>query len=128
MRSESGFQIAPNWPYIGKKRYNFSAWRHLKQFWNYFVSPVKFGCWSRFHINTITGSGVITIFFYKRLIRNPEIANTPFWVLPNVGRPGRVRDTTFGMNVCNEMLVNVAKCQGYKFYSFWVVKGKVTVN
>ena len=39
----------------------------------------------KFHI--ITGSGVITIFFYKGLTRNPEIGNTPVWVLPNICRP-----------------------------------------
>ena len=26
----------------------------------------------------------MTIFFYKRLARNPEIGNTPNWVLPNI--------------------------------------------
>ena len=41
-----------------------------------FVSLVKFRYWSKFHVNIITGSGIITIFFYKGLIRNPEIGNT----------------------------------------------------
>ena len=26
--------------------------------------------------------------------------------------------------VSNEMLINDAKCQGYTFYYFWVIKGK----
>ena len=90
----------------------------VKNFSNYFVSPVKFGYWSRFHVNIVIVSGVMTIFFYKRLIRNPEISNTPFYTLPNIWRSKRVRDTKFGTNVYNEMLLNVAKCQGYKFYSF----------
>ena len=29
-----------------------------------------------FIVNIITGSGVMTIFFYKGLTRNPEIENT----------------------------------------------------
>ena len=33
---------------------------------------------------------------------------------------GRVRDTRFGMNASNEMLLNTAKCQGYNFYLLWV--------
>ena len=33
---------------------------------------------------------------------------------------GRVRDTRFGTNVSNEMLLNTAKCQGYSFYLLWV--------
>ena len=41
-----------------------------------FVSLVKFSYWSKFHVNIITGSGIIRIFFYKGLTRNPEIGNT----------------------------------------------------
>ena len=54
----------------------------------------------------------------------PEIGNIPVWVLPNIWRLRRVRNTIFGMNVSNEMLLNVAKCQGYSFYRFWVITGK----
>ena len=56
----------------------------------------------------------------------PEIGNIPVWVLPNIWRLRRVRNTIFGMNVSNEMLLNVAKCQGYSFYRFWVITGKPT--
>ena len=77
-----------------------------------FVSLVKFSYWSKFHFNIITGSGVMTIFFYKVLTRNPEIGNTPVWVFPNIWRLGQVRDTKFGTNVSNEMLLNAAKSQG----------------
>ena len=54
----------------------------------------------------------------------PEIGNTTIWFLPNIWRLGRVRDTKFGINVSNEMLLNVAKCQGFSFDRFWVIKGK----
>ena len=54
MRPESHFHIAPN-----------------------FVPLVKFSYWSKFHINIITGPGVVTISFYKGLTRNLEIRNTP---------------------------------------------------
>ena len=90
-----------------------------------FVSPVKFNYWSRFHVNIITGS-VVIIFFNKGLTKNPEIGNTPVWVLPIIWRLGQVRDTKFGMNVSNKMLLNAAKYQGYSFYRFWVFKGKPT--
>ena len=40
-------------------------------------------------------------------------------------RLGRVRDTRFGTNVSNEMLLNAAKCQGYSFYRFWIIKEKL---
>ena len=99
---------------------------NVKFFWCCFVSLVKFSYWSKFHVNIITGSGIMTIFFYKRLTRNPEIGNTPVWVLPNIWRLGRVMDTKFGMNVSNRMLLNAAKFQGYSSYRFWVIKGKPT--
>ena len=95
-------------------------------FLRYFVSLVKFSYWSKFHVNIITGSGIMTVFFYKGLTRNPEIGNTLVWVLPNIVRLGQVRDTKFGTNVFNKMLLNAEKSQGYSFYRFWVIKGKPT--
>ena len=91
-----------------------------------FVSLVKFSYWSKFHVNIIIGSEIMTIFFYKGFTRNPEIGNTPVNVLLNIWRLGGVMDTKFGMNVSDRMLLNAAKFQGYSFYSFWVIKGKPT--
>ena len=42
---------------------------NVKFFWRCFVSLVKFSYWSKFHVNIITGSGIMTIFFYKGLTR-----------------------------------------------------------
>ena len=99
---------------------------NVKFFWRCFVSLVKFSYWSKFHVNIITGSEIMTIFFYKGLTRNPEIGNTPVWVLPNIWRLGQVMDTKFGTNVSNKILLNAAKFQGYSSYRFWVIKGKPT--
>ena len=63
------------------------------------------------------------IFFYKGLTRKPEIENTAVLVLPNICRVGQVRDTKFGKDVPNEMVINVAKCQSYSSCRFWVIKG-----
>ena len=104
--------------------YIFPTWRQRQFFWRCFVSLVKFSYWSKFHVNIITGSEIMTIFFYKGLNKNPEIGNTPFCVLPNVYRLGQVMDTKFGTNVPNRMLLNVAKFQDYSFYRFWVTKKK----
>ena len=30
------------------------------------------------------------------------------------------------MNIFNKILLNAAKCEGYSFYLFWVIKGKRT--
>ena len=60
--------------------------------------------------------------FIKELTRIPEIG-VSVWVLLNTWRLGRVRNTKFGTNVSNKMLLNPAKCQDY---SFWVIKGKPT--
>ena len=58
------------------------------------------------------------IFVYKELTRNPEIGNTPIWVLPNIWRLRRDKDTKFGTNVSNEKLLNAAKMSGLQFLSF----------
>ena len=105
--------------------HNFTTWRHHQFFWCCFVSHVKFSYWSRLHVNIITCSGVMIIFFCKRLTRNPEIGNTSIWVLPNIWRLKQVRDTKFGLNVSNKMLLNAATCQGYSFYHFWAIKVKL---
>ena len=109
-----------------QRRHNFQTWTIVKFFWRFFVSLVKFSCCSKFHTNTITCSGVMTIFFYKKLTGNPEIRNTPVRVLSNTWSLVRIRDTKFGTNVSNEILLNATKCQGDNFYHFWVIKGKPT--
>ena len=48
----------------------------------------------------------MTISLYKGLTRNPEIGNTPVWVLPNIWRIGQVRQTKFGTNVSYKILQN----------------------
>ena len=45
----------------------------------------------------------------------------------DIWRLGWVRDTKFGTNVF-KMLLNAAKCQGYSFYSLWVIRGKPTCS
>ena len=81
-----------------------TTFRHdvsVKFFWRCFVFLVNFNYWSKFHVNIITGSGIITISVYKGLTRNPEIGNTLVWVLPNIWRLGQVMDAKFGTNVSN---------------------------
>ena len=90
------------------------------------VFIVKFNYWIKFYVNIITGSGVMTISFYKRLIKNPEIGNTPVWVLTNIWRLGWFKNTKCDMKVCKKMLLNASKSQGYRFYRLCVIKGKPT--
>ena len=90
----------------------------VKCFGGCFVSLVKFSYWSKFYVNIITGSGIMTIFFYKELTRNVEIENTPVWVLPNIWTRGQVMDTKFGKNVSNSILLNAATCQGLQLLLF----------
>ena len=99
---------------------------NVKFLWRCFVSLVKFSYWTKCHVNIITGSGIMTIFFCKGLTRNPEIGNTHVSVFPNIWRLGQVMDNKFGTNVSNRMLLNAAKFQGYSFYRCWVIKGKST--
>ena len=103
--------------------YNLTTWLHRQIFWLCFNSLVKFSYSPKFPVNIIASSEVMTIFFYKGLTRNPEIRNTRAWVLPNIWRLRQVKDTKFGTNVSNKMLLNAAKCQGCSFYHFGVIKG-----
>ena len=109
---------------INQKSNDLLAWRHRQLLLT--LPCLKLKYWSKFHANIILGSRVMRIFLYKELIRNPEIGNTPVWILPNIWRLGQVRDSKFSINISNEMLLNAAKCQGYSFYHFWVIKGKQT--
>ena len=97
---------------------------NVKFFWRCFVSLVKFSYLSKFHVNIVTGSRIMTIFFYKWFPRNPEIRKTPVWVFPSIWRLGQGMDTTFDTNVYNSMLLNAGKFQCYSFYCFWAIKGK----
>ena len=127
--SASGIQL-PHWSKLAINRKTENditiSWHEIivKFFWGCFVSLVKFSYCPKFHVNIITSSGIMTNFFYKGLTRNPEIGNTPVWVLPNICRLGQVRDTKFGANVSNKILLKAAKCQGCSFYRFWVIKRK----
>ena len=94
-------------------------------FWRRFVFLVKFR-WCKFQVNIITGSGITAIYFYKGWTKNTEIEKKNILVLPNIWRLEQVRDTKFGTDIFNEMLLNAAKCQGYNFYRFWGIKGKPT--
>ena len=97
-----------------------TIFRHdvIVKFLGGFVFLVKFSYWFRFHAIIITGSGIMTILFYKGLTRNPEIGNIPVWVLPNIWRRDRVMDTKFGTNVSNRILLNTATCQGLQLLPF----------
>ena len=95
-------------------------------FWCCHASLVKFIYWYKFHVNIMTGSGIMTIFVYKGLIRNPEIRNTLSWDLPNICRLGQVRNIKFGTNAFHKKSLNAAKWHSYSFYSCWVIKGNPT--
>ena len=56
----------------------------------------------------------------------PEIWKSEIPSFVQNRRLGRVRDTKFGTNVFNKILLNSAKCHGYSFYCFRVIKKKVT--
>ena len=111
-------KLAQNW-----KNYNDVKICRYDVIVNFFY--IKFSYWFKFHVNIITGSVVMTSFLYKGLTRNPEIGNTPVWVLPNIWRLRRVRDTKFGTNVSKKLLLKfppiqdrVKSVKGRRFQSF----------
>ena len=58
--------------------------------WCCHASLVKFIYWYKFHVNIMTGSGIMTIFVYKGLTRNPEIRNTHLEICPISGDWGKL--------------------------------------
>ena len=94
---------------IGQKSERWQ-WRHYLQTWRYdiFFETVLFLLSS-----LVTGPNFMSIssliFVYKGLTRNPEIGNTSVWVLPNIWRLGRIRDTKF---VSSEVLLNAVHASG----------------
>ena len=108
-------------------RHNLPTWHHRHIFFDvvlFLLSSLVTR--SSFIWNIIAGSGVTTIYFYLEMTRNPDIGNTPVWVLPNIWRLGWVKDTKFDKDISNKMSINAAKPQGYSFQRFWVIKGKPT--
>ena len=61
--------------------------------------------------------GVMKIFFCKGLVKNSKTGIPPSEFCPISGDWGEL-DIKSGMNVCNKMLLNAAKCQGNSFYHF----------
>ena len=77
----------------------------------FFTFPCfKVSCWSKFHVNIITGFG--DNFIYKGLTKNSEIENNPVWISANIWRLEQAKDTKFGKNVSDKRLT--AKCQRYR--------------
>ena len=124
MHPHSGFRIVSNWPKIWKITMT-------SQLVNMKPSSIFLVVVSSLLSSLVTGPSfmsrssryhrIMTIFFYRILTRNPEIGNTPVWVLPNIWRLGRIRDTKFGTNMFNEMLLNATKYRGYNFCLFRVI-------
>ena len=94
-------------------------------FWCCFVSFVKFSYWSKFHVNIITGSEVLTNFFYKGLTRNPEIGILSSEFCPISGHWGE-------LGIPNLVQMSPIKCywmlENVKVTAFtiWVIMGKPT--
>ena len=113
IRLPDGCKLAINW----EKDNDIIICRHhviVNFFWACRVSFVKFSYWSKFHVNIMADSGVMTVFVYKRLTRNRKY---PIWVLSNICRLGWVRETTFCMSVSIKMLLNDAR---YRVTAFTV--------
>ena len=70
MRPESGSKLVKN----QKFHNDITIFWHdinVKFFWRWRVSLIKFSYWFKFHINVITGSGVMAIFVYKGFDQEP---------------------------------------------------------
>ena len=97
-------------------RHNFPTWRRRQVFLMLFC----FSCQDYLLLQVSISSLVLELWQFSFIrdwlgIRKSEIPP----------RLGWVKGTNFGKNVPNEMFLNAAKCQGFSFYRFWVIKGTV---
>ena len=125
MPPEFSFPIAPNWPKI-RKIIMTSQFSDITSS-SIFFHTVLFLLSSLVISPNFTSTS--SLFLELRqfsCIRDIPLGNTFVWVLPNIWRLDQVRDTKFGTDVFNKILLNAAKCQGYSFYRFCVIKGKLT--
>ena len=76
------------------------------------VSLRKFDYWSIFHVNMITSSGVMTIFFYKGLTRNSILGNTPSESCPISRDWGKLGIPNLAQMSLIKCYLNAAKYQG----------------
>ena len=116
--SKKASPIPPS-PHKAEKRqwrHNLPTWRH-----RHFLDIAMF-----LLSNLVIGPSFVSIswcvleFWQFSLIKDwQEIGNTPVCVLPNIWRLGRVWDTRF---ICNKMLLNAAKCQGYSWSVFELLR------
>ena len=105
---------------------NVTIFRHdviVKVFGSYFVSFVKFSYSSKFHVNIITGSGIMTILFYKGLTKNPEIGIPPSGFCPISWDGGKLWIPRFSRMSLIEYYWMLQNSRCYSFYCFWVIKG-----
>ena len=65
MHPESGFRIATNWSEKRKMTMTLFFWNDVivNFFWHCLVPLVRFGYWSKCHVNIINGSGIMAISF-----------------------------------------------------------------
>ena len=89
------------------------TWRHCQIFFDVVLFLLS---------SSVTGTSfmpvsplVLELWQFSSIRDWPGIRKYPRLSLPNIWRLGRVRDTKFGPNVSNKMLLNAAKCQGYSF-------------
>ena len=126
---ESSLWTSPNWPKIRKMTMT-------SQFPDMMSSSTFFDAVFFLLSNLVTGpsfrsisSLVLELWQFSFIrdwpeTRNLEIGNTPPWGFPIIWRLRRVVFSKFGTNVYNRMLLKAAKFQGYRFYRFWIIKGK----
>ena len=120
-------------PPLGKMtmKSQFVDMTYRQFFWRCHVFPVNFSYWSKFHVNIITGSGVMTILVYKRLTRIWKSEILPSGFFPISGNCGELWIPNLApMSLISywilQKLLNSVKHQGYNIYRFLVTRGKST--
>ena len=106
-----GFRIAPSRPLIEKTTMTsyLPTW-HLQKIFDvvvFLLSRLVNGRSFKFHVNIIIGSGVTKIFVLKGFDQKFGNSKYPVWVLSNIWRLQRVRDTKYTIyQMCQRRIYN----------------------
>ena len=91
-----------------------------------YTSGIRLPNWSKLAIYGENENDVNFVTILLKIDQKGQNRKYPYLSFSDIWKLGWVRDTKFGANVSNKMLLNAAKCQSYRFYHFWVIKGNPT--
>ena len=126
MHPECGLWMAANWKKTMTSQFADMASSPIF-FWHCLVSLVMFSYWSKFHSISWLVLELWQFSFIKHWPKLWKLETPLSKFFPISGDWGELEIPNLAqLSLMNVKSLDVAKCQGYSFYRFWVIKGKST--